>query len=396
MNRTLLLAASLLAFALTLVTGARAAAPTYLERLEAFEKESGAPSRITVYARALALNPPSFDQPSSEKIILSLEFPFQQDLSFLKNYAADYDPCAKLFYEAPAVKEYRHFVYTAPSDPIPNAAALQNVGRYLVLRSQANAKAGKVDDAISDVGALWLAGHSFETTNGSIIGNIAGMTLRNLAVDQMIALIEKYDLTFEQQSRIISLITKQPETPGSQVDTVLADYANQLTAIDARPDAAKDLAKKAVEAMVAVTTPLKGVPFLKQRELLPAYELQRGKSEEVLGKGKVLAIGDLLTRQAIVDAKQAVLLTGLCVSAANKQAKDGKAAPEQIAALAKDFVALATDPFTGKSPRVNNIGGQKFLITSAGPDAVFTEGALQPYKSRMGLVSPGDLYLKRE
>ena len=28
-------------------------------------------------------------------------------------------------------------------------------------------------------------------------------------------------------------------------------------------------------------------------------------------------------------------------------------------------------------------------------DAVFTEGALQPYKSRLGLTSPGDLYLKQ-
>ncbi|MEO8377566.1 MAG: hypothetical protein ABI579_07835 [Candidatus Sumerlaeota bacterium] len=384
--------------ALLFVAGATSPllADPYADRMEAFEKESGEPSRMTLYARASAMPLPPFDEATNRTVVIALANPFTQDLSFLKTYAAEYDPAAKLFYDATAIKTYKHFTYSAPTDPAPNLQALQQVGRYLVLRSQANAKGGAMNTAIDDAAAVWIAGYSFETTNDSIPGNLLGTSLRVLALDQMSALLEMQSLTVEQQTRIIALVTKQPDPISSQVDIILADINSWPEMLKSQNTSTPEKLKEASDKLAAAVKPLAGLDYRKQRDRFADLEKAREDAESVIGKNRAMPIGDLLTRTAVADAKQAVLLTGLCVSIANNQNTTGKATDEEIGQLAAPIKSFLIDPFTGDPPRINNGGNGKFLVISAGPDGVFQQGEMKVYSSRFGLSSGGDIYLQRK
>lgn len=384
--------------ALLLCTGAATPllADAYSQRMEAFEKESGEPSRMTLYAKAGALPIPPFDDANSRAAVIAMANPFTVDLSFLKNFATEYDPAARLFYEATAVKTYRHFTYSQPSDPAPNLQSLQQIGRYLVLRSQANAKAGLMKQAIDDAAAVWLAGHSFETTNDSIPGYMLGTSLRVMALDQLSALLESQSLTTEQQTRIIALITKQPEPISSQIDIILADIATWPEMLKSQNTATPEKLKEAADKMAAAVKPLKDLDYRGQHAKFEEVEKVRSQVEAVIGKNRAMPIADLLTRKAVADAKQAVLLTGLCVSIANNQNASGKATNEEIGTLAVPIQKFIIDPFTGDPPRINNSGNGKFLVISAGPDGVFEQGEMKIYSSRFGLSSSGDIYLQRK
>ncbi|MCC6547695.1 hypothetical protein IT570_11065 [Candidatus Sumerlaeota bacterium] len=371
-------------------------ADPYSQRMEAFEKESAEPSRMTLYGKAAAMKPAPFDDSSNRIAVIALANPFSQDLSFLKNYAADYDPPAKLFYEATTLKTYKHFAYAQPSDPAPDFQALQQIARFLILRSQANAKGGNLDGAIDDVTAVWIAGHSFETTNDSIPGFMLGISLRVLALDQMSALLETYSLTVEQQTRMIALVTRQPDPPSSVINIILADINTWPAMLKAQNTATPDKLKEASDAMAAAVKPLAEMDFQKQRASFEGLEKAREQAETVIGKNRAVPVGDLLTRKAVADAKQAVLLSGLCVSIANNQNATGKATNEEIGFLAAPIQKYLIDPFTGEAPRINNAGNGKFMVISAGPDAVFEKNEMKVYSSRFGLASGGDIYLQRK
>lgn len=393
MNRLIVM----LSLAAVLLCTRAGAAPDYAARMAEWEKESGQKSRMTVYARAGALPLTSIDPETTRKIKLALDAPFEKDLGFIKPFATSYEPAARLFIEALTIEGNGHFAYANYDDPVPNMAAMQNIGRYMALRSQAYALAGNTDAALADATALWLAGHSFETTTGGLLGNVTGMTLRSLALDQLIALVEKYNLTFDQQSRVVTALTKEIPDKSSQIDIVLHDFKASPAMMQGHVEASAAKIEEAMQMMLTATEPFRDADYAKQKTLLPAYEEARKKAVAILGENSVVDIEVLINRKAVVDAKQAVLLTAICVGSANSHAEGGKATEEQIFAMAKTFPELVTDPFTGKAPRVRNAGGNKFLVISPGPDGEFSPDAeLTRYSSRFGLMSKGDIVLKKE
>ncbi|HMX62079.1 MAG TPA: hypothetical protein PKD58_03345, partial [Candidatus Sumerlaeota bacterium] len=154
--------------------------------------------------------------------------------------------------------------------------------------------------------------------------------------------------------------------------------------------------KEAADKMAAAVKPLKDLDYRGQHAKFEEIEKVRSQAEAVIGKNRAMPIADLLTRKAVADAKQAVLLTGLCVSIANNQNASGKATNEEIGTLAVPIQKFIIDPFTGEPPRINNSGNGKFLVISAGPDGVFEQGEMKIYSSRFGLSSSGDIYLQRK
>jgi hypothetical protein len=228
-----------------------------------------------------------------------------------------------------------------------------------------------------------------------------GLQFRRMALDNLIALMERRALNIEQRKNLGRALM----APSTGTTTIFRTFDRNIRLVVqfGLAKAARDPGSVPAGVNVDPPTVWRGVDIVSQalarlegmtpRERV-AFDWQavirQAAALSRLSVAPVPNIDELMVRKDAADAQENIILTALCAHGANELYNEA-ASTDRIRQFSGALAPRLMDPFTGEMLRIVNAGHSRYAVRSAGPDGDYDDGDARYSPD----TKDGDIFLNR-